>query len=326
MAEYNNRLNDLVLIPSLKCDLECDHCCRCSGPDRTERMTPAVLSAIRSEIPDWISGVTISGGEPFLDLDLLLEVASILPETTSLYIATNGLWTRDPAKRYKFFSEVLPSLKQSLESHADLGLTIELSLDQFHRWQDDARDGWRCLKDEAKNGCEDPEDPPELEPEPDPDDFDDEDLYWEAMDAWEQESWEIRDQYYCYPDMESVTICERSEHMHKVLPIGRGVGWASWDDSDREYCNFDGNDRIENQLTIWPDGRCSACCDGGAWVGNILTQDLPTILKQRRSFLFWLRRQAGTYLNGGSGVPTATCEKCRKLGRKFFGTSFKATQ
>ena len=317
MAEWNHRINNVVIIPLLTCDLECEHCCRCSSPRRKERMDQRLLREISCKLPEEICELTISGGEPFLDQGFLRDVISYLPECDMVYIATNGMWTRDAHNRYEFLAKTLPELKRLLPRYSD-GVSIDLSRDQFHRWQEDAMDGWRLLKSDSENGAYDEDaDVPE---EPDYDDFEDEDEYWLAYQDYECA---LDETAYIYPDMENVYLTERHDYMAKVLPIGRGKSWARYDNGDKEYCNFDGNDRPENQLTIWPDGRCSACCDGGAWVGNILYQDVPEILRQRRAFLFWMRRRVGTYLNGGSGVPTSTCARCRRLGKEYFGHRFK---
>lgn len=318
MAEWNNRINDVVIIPLLTCDLECEHCCRCSGPRRKERMDSNLLWTIRHKLPSEVYEMTISGGEPFLDQEFLREVVGYLPETNMLYIATNGMWTRDCQNRYEFFAKTLPELQNLLHRYSD-GLSIDLSRDQFHRWQDDAMDGWQKLKWDAENGVYDED--TDIPEEPDFDDFEDEDEYCQALDEWETETQEMYG--YIYPDMEKVQLTERHDYMAKVLPIGRGKSWAQYDNGDKQYCNFDGNDRPQNQLTIWPDGRCSACCDGGAWIGNILHQEVDEILYQRRRFLFWMRRRVGTYRNGRTGVPTSTCARCRKLGKEFFGHRFK---
>lgn len=317
MAEYNNRLNELVVIPTLKCDLKCEHCCRCSGPKRTERMDEKLFMALRRKLPDYIGDITISGGEPFLDMDLLLDTVSSLPECDMVYIATNGLWTKDGGKRFRFFSDVLPALKDLIGRYGEC-VTVELSRDQYHRYQKDAMKYWNVLRLESEDGCFNGD--VEFSGEPEEDDFEDEDAFWDAYYEWEQERDECG--YYVYPDMEKVTLCERPEYMRTIKPLGRGKRIWHYS-SEKEYCSFDGNDKIENSLTIFPDGRVSACCDGGAWVGNILTQSLPEIFRQRRSFLFWMRRQVGTYLNGGQGVPIKTCEQCEAMGKKFFGHKFK---
>lgn len=303
-----NYLHGLTLIPSLRCNFQCAHCCRSSGPGRSERMTDAILREV-SEIASnsEVHKLCISGGEPFSwRPEFLLKVLRHMPsyQFEGIYIATNGAFAASEARRRWFFMKFLPEAKMLLHDYADLGLHVELSNDQFHQEQmgyHKAEQGWKCLRLETEG-------------------FGYHDEYWNEYE-WH------------YPDMEHVTLSERSGQMRVVMPIGpRGRHY--WRGEATQYCDFDGNgSRYENELAIWPDGRVSACCDGGAWVGNIMTQGWRDILRQRRRFLFHLRRVTGAYQEEcgswqqvPSGVPLETCADCRKIGRQYFKTSFRRSK
>lgn len=75
------------------CNLECKHCCTYSGPKvskshdvSTERMILVATELAKANVRD----VLFSGGEPFLRRDFLSIVHAIDPETTKVYIASNG--------------------------------------------------------------------------------------------------------------------------------------------------------------------------------------------------------------------------------------------
>lgn len=300
----NNRVSEIAIIPSLYCNLHCEHCFRSAGPHRRERMTDEVLNRlwyVMQEITeDSEPDLTISGGEPLIwSRKFIMRVINHLPiyAFSGVYVATNGTWAKSPAKRHWFLKTLVPTLNTLLSSYPDIGLNVDLSRDQFHYSANGVEEGWQRLKYELTNG------------------FPDDDCY---------------DGYY-YPDPEEVKLTERPTYIQKVLPIGRGVDNASYSGGDKTYCHFDGNSpRAENTLTIWPNGRVSACGDGGAWCGNIMFQDWKDILRQRRAFLFHLRREVGAY-NGKrnswnrvpAGVPIGTCGDCEEIGKAYFKTTFR---
>lgn len=298
----NNRVTEISLIPSLYCNLHCEHCCRSAGPHRRERMTDEVLNHlwyVMQEITkDSEPDLTISGGEPLIwRRKFLMRLINSLPSYAfrGVYIATNGTWTKSLAKRHWFLKTLVPALNTLIVDN-DMGVNVDLSRDQFH-YPNGVEESWQHLKWELGDGF------------PDADEYDE--YYW--------------------PDPESVRLTERSTHMQKILPIGRGYNYASYNGDDKTYCHFDGGSQIENTLTIWPDGRVSACCDGGAWVGNIIFQNWREILRNRRRFLFHLRREVGAYDDGNknlwdrvpAGVPIGTCADCGEVGEAYFNTAFR---
>ena len=93
-----NRITSVVLIPSLYCNLRCDHCLRSAGPHRRERMQRNVMRAIRRMLREHKpTDLTISGGEPFVWNEELWD--NILwciegQDWENNYIATNGTFTQ----------------------------------------------------------------------------------------------------------------------------------------------------------------------------------------------------------------------------------------
>lgn len=76
----------LRLILFLECNMHCSYCCN-EIPDISKQF---VKKQFRDINFNQYKNICITGGEPFLNKDLLYEVIDKLPEGKNLYIYTNG--------------------------------------------------------------------------------------------------------------------------------------------------------------------------------------------------------------------------------------------
>jgi hypothetical protein len=131
-----------VLTLSLKitnwCDLNCAHCCECSGANNPTNFMPLTRAeqyiSEFQEIPYHImQHYTISGGEglapyQFGNLEYIPTVLSCIYKIGGIpTIKTNGVW----GERYNTRTEILKSLAGSAYFGNKL-LTLDISVDEFH--------------------------------------------------------------------------------------------------------------------------------------------------------------------------------------------------
>lgn len=118
----------LALILGSRCNAACGHCSTSCGPTRTEVMTEATIVRLMDEAAAAAAGdplkFALSGGEPFLDLPMLLRVIAhgrrLGGEVTCV---SNGYWATSPEKA-----------RTVLQSVKDAGLTkLGLSASRFHQ-------------------------------------------------------------------------------------------------------------------------------------------------------------------------------------------------
>lgn len=115
----------LGLIVTYRCNAECRHCFFEAGPDRGETMSQHLGKRAIDEAAmlgaEWVS---LTGGEPFLEMELLeslVEYASSKELKTE--VVSNGYWAETP----EIAERILSSLK-------DLGLDVlNLTIDDFHQ-------------------------------------------------------------------------------------------------------------------------------------------------------------------------------------------------
>jgi radical SAM protein with 4Fe4S-binding SPASM domain len=113
------------LIVTFRCNAECRHCFFEAGPNRDEVMSLSLgLKAIDEAAELGVEWVSLTGGEPFLETELLenlVEHANHLGLNTE--IVTNGYWATTPEK-----------VEKTLEPLVKKGLNVlNLSLDDFHQ-------------------------------------------------------------------------------------------------------------------------------------------------------------------------------------------------
>jgi hypothetical protein len=96
-------ISSLGLILSYQCSNECRHCLYACSPAWKDWMDPDTLERILSGIEKhgrFLTGIHLSGGEPFLRPDLLASaVAAVSKRNLPIdYVETNAFWCRDDAK------------------------------------------------------------------------------------------------------------------------------------------------------------------------------------------------------------------------------------
>lgn len=113
------------LIVTFRCNAECRHCFFEAGPNRDEVMSLSLgLKAIDEAAELGVEWVSLTGGEPFLETELLeklVEHANHLGLNTE--IVTNGYWATTPENAEKTLE---PLVKKGLN-------VLNLSLDDFHQ-------------------------------------------------------------------------------------------------------------------------------------------------------------------------------------------------
>lgn len=112
------------LLLTLQCNAECKHCLFECSPKKTQKMsrdltTKTILKA-KQLGAEWIS---LTGGEPFLDTDLLTSLVRYTNNKgIKTEVITNGFWADTP-----------DIAKKTLKPLVDAGLDVlNLSIDDFH--------------------------------------------------------------------------------------------------------------------------------------------------------------------------------------------------
>jgi hypothetical protein len=119
--------SSLGLILSYQCSNECRHCLYACSPAWKDWMDPETLDRILSGVErhsGFLTGIHLSGGEPFLRPDLLASAVKAVSKRNLPidYAETNAFWCRDDART----EDVLAGLK-------DAGLpAILVSSSPFH--------------------------------------------------------------------------------------------------------------------------------------------------------------------------------------------------
>lgn len=281
-------IGEVILVPSLRCNLQCDHCCRESGPDKRGLMSDRVLDQLR----EWFLGgplsgfstLTVSGGEPFmLPLKFWKRLANIAPSGLEfLTIITNGVWTRNPTLRHNVIADTFPVLSD-IAAH----VSLEMSDDDYHRWARPCgvEDTWRTLKYEVSEGFQTNRKGSEEG--------------WFFL--WGHEQFEFGSRQWDITSPGS------------IMPIGRGKD-AYMGEGDRIMdCGMEITESkygvsVEHQITVWPNGDISACCNNSSVVGSIFDADLDrTFANQALHYEYMHQR----FPAGHDGVTLSACEICR---------------
>lgn len=108
-----------------RCNARCDHCFVESGPERNEKMhiDDALLWMNELEKFKEINGIFISGGEPFLYIEDLIQLVENATKLNKIsHVVTNGFWAKDIVGA----QEIIAPLAQA-------GLDrMSVSCDQYH--------------------------------------------------------------------------------------------------------------------------------------------------------------------------------------------------
>ncbi len=143
---------DLNILVTNRCNATCDHCAPASGPrDRTELSRNEIFSCISQASETAAKSgqhLGISGGEPFLNYPLLLDVVDFASQRGfRVSVTTNGFWARSveiaieklrplrvrglsamSISRSPFHARFIPvdRVRNTLEAAAELGLRIHI--------------------------------------------------------------------------------------------------------------------------------------------------------------------------------------------------------
>lgn len=119
-------LRNIGLVVTYRCQVGCPHCIVDAGPQRTEAITVDDATSWISQIASYRGGqcriVSLTGGEPFSDIERLAEFAGIISRAGLVVaVVTNGYW----ATSCKRAVDVLRSIP-------GLGM-ISVSTDVYHQ-------------------------------------------------------------------------------------------------------------------------------------------------------------------------------------------------
>jgi len=90
-------LSNIGFMLTYKCTIACPHCIVKAGPHRTEEMKIESafnwLDQIRSSRDGSVIGISLTGGEPFYNMDLLINIADYASKSGFIIsVVTNGFW------------------------------------------------------------------------------------------------------------------------------------------------------------------------------------------------------------------------------------------
>jgi hypothetical protein len=309
----HHEIHDLMLVPSLRCNYQCPHCCRSSSPHRKEHITQPVLGAVRHIMANYcVTTLTISGGEPFIlsqtTWEQIFDTLAYGDAIEDLCVITNGAWAKSPRKRLWFCNWWVPNALRIMNQRPDLGLMVELSNDQYHPNVASVARYWQLLRTEAEQGYID-------------------DLLAAAPEG---ESWDDYEGpgFFTPLDESIVHLGLHGKYIYTVQPLGRGkeLWWDHQEDApahcdvEADESDEEGEPWYQHQLSVFPDGRISGCCGGGGWVGNLLTMPLEQILDNQVALYLENKR---CHKKGDYGVKMQACIDCRATAHRLFGTYFK---
>jgi hypothetical protein len=138
---------NLLLILFARCNASCDHCSESYGPHRREAMSKADIFRLMTEAAAIDDGTPlefdITGGEPFVHFQLLLDVVTYGAELgAKVSCVTNGYWAKSP----EVTTDKLLQLKQA-------GLdSLAVSVSRFHQRFVDLECAGRALEVAARLG------------------------------------------------------------------------------------------------------------------------------------------------------------------------------
>lgn len=86
----------MVVKVTNKCNLACEHCRECSGPDKNDILDWNVFTTVMDKIADKDWNSTLQGGEPTLFMDVVEEMTKYHKQKNILStLYTNGWWAFD---------------------------------------------------------------------------------------------------------------------------------------------------------------------------------------------------------------------------------------
>jgi len=113
-----------------RCPLECRRCFFCGSKDG-ESVDIADARTIIANLPNDLEVIALSGGEPFVDVELLFDILSEIrdrnfPELSQISILTSGVWATN--RKY---------VKETIRKLIDLGVNM-FAIGAFDKWHYEA--------------------------------------------------------------------------------------------------------------------------------------------------------------------------------------------
>lgn len=265
--------SDVVLIPTLRCNCMCYHCCRSATPNG------AIMSEKTAiEVSEFLRQVgscdylVISGGEPLmmsyrLWQNVALAVSTL--EVNSVWVITNGEFL----KSHDYRNRALYGLGLVVQTVQARELGVELSLDFYH-----------MVPGMSSS---------------------------EISRLWEQ-FWACWMEDYIYPssansprwaltDVSLSVSVRRGINEEYIVPRGRAAGWSQCKTVD---CLGD------NSLTISPKGEIFACPENGGVIGNV-SEDVRVIGKRLSVLREKLQERFG--VQDREVLRASACRACDEL-------------
>lgn len=149
--------NSLIIEITHRCNMNCAHCLR--GDAENIDMKPETVDALLDQTQA-IYNLTLSGGEPFLNLDLVEHIAEGIEkrgvELFSIGIITNGTILDGRAiKAMKRFNRIVQNSRPRCGLKASrAAVMLGFSMDKYHEHQDLCKANMEKYKN-ASSGCYD---------------------------------------------------------------------------------------------------------------------------------------------------------------------------
>lgn len=232
--------------------------------------------------------VVVSGGEPFILSQSTWQDffdAAGWGSINMLTVITNGAWACKESRRKWFLTWWAQKAQQAMNRYSN-GIYVSMSNDQYHANRTQVQQAWNWLKGEAEDGyCGD--------------------SYFEPI--------ELGHSFY---------LDTHGDYIRETIPIGRARQWGWGNDCESCGVEIDDNDSYaRHEITIWPDGRVSGCCNGGGWVGNVTFMPMDDIYANHLA----LSQENERLYKGKYGCTREACYHCTQTAHKLFKTSFKET-
>ena len=135
-------LMDTMIEVTRRCNLRCEHCLR--GDTQPVDLDPQMFKLFLDKLAlnvERIYTVTITGGEPFLVPEIILECIEIIREheieVGRLWVSTNGLITDNDVQ-----DAVLAILRYNIETGENGYPGVKISSDQFHEPLNNEEKAW----------------------------------------------------------------------------------------------------------------------------------------------------------------------------------------
>ncbi len=135
-TETSIELMNIGIVPTELCVNNCRFCVaawKSKPEERGKSITPEDFKRIASEVMTFANKenliVTVTGGEPFLELDRLEDLIS--RADSRIDITTSGIWASSEEKAYEVLSRIDRARKKN--TNKNFHMSLQLSLDAFHQ-------------------------------------------------------------------------------------------------------------------------------------------------------------------------------------------------